>query len=374
MFKLIEQPCWPIEAITALSRRENDDYDVIMSHPEKFGKNATTMKEMFLPYLKYKEAVLVELNQIFSKYQEVQHFLVDDSKLRYELLMAITWALVDRTTFAKLDESILSDDNALRKALARFVHSIIADEYEEDDKYELAELEEPSKVVKYLGNVNLESDMKFKLMELYLNAKEVLPAFGDMMKLMIACLKKHYHLIEKEYTRRKKEVLKPEFAQWLVSGNSGLVIELNKEENYRIVSSIFQYNGFAFRDLSGESKGIELIEAGMYYYELVSEKKNKNFIADSEMALICKALGDPNRYRMLQLFLKNEKMYLQELAKAIGVTPATASHHLALLIEAEVITILVNEKEKKVVYYQANRDRLNQIAQTFQNMAQITND
>lgn len=375
MFNFQENPCWPLEVIAALERRDYDDYDVIMEHPEKFGKDELTMKETFAPYLKYKKAVMGELNQIFSRYKEVEHYLIEDAKIRYELLTAITMVLVDQTTFDKLDKSILSNDSMLKTVMAKAMNILIADQYnEEDGEYELKDLEEPSKVVKYLGKVNIDNDLKFKSLELYLNIKEILPTYYSMIELMIDCLKKHYYLIENEYTKRMEEAQQPEFTQALLSGGLGVNIELGVNESYHIVGSIFHYNFFSLRSLTQEENGIELIEVGMLYHELVSEKQKKNYIADSEMTTICKALGDPNRYRMLQLFLKNEKMYLQELAKAIEVTPATASHHLALLIEAEVITMLVNEKEKKVVYYKANRERLNRIAQKFNNMAEITCD
>ena len=174
MFKLLKQPCWPLEVIAALERRDFDDYDVIMGHPEKFGKDETTMKKMFAPYLKYRDAVLGELNQIFLGYKEVEHYLIEDAKIRYELLTAFTMVLVDQTTFDKLDQSILSDDVKLRRVMARFVNILIADHYDEEDgEYELKDLEETSKVVKYLGKVNIDNDLKFKSLELYLNAKEI---------------------------------------------------------------------------------------------------------------------------------------------------------------------------------------------------------
>lgn len=192
-----------------------------------------------------------------------------------------------------------------------------------------------------------------------------------MMEEMIPCLQKHFSLIEEEFNHRLKEVNSPMFVEYLQNGTSGVVYEFNEEVIYKACLNIFLFNSLAFMNLEGGSRNFVLVHAGMYVQELVTEKKRKNLITDSEMTTVCKALGDPNRYKMLQLFLKNEKMYLQELAKEIGITPATASHHLMLLMEAELITMLLKEKDKKVVYYQANRERLQQISETFLNMSNI---
>jgi len=63
-----------------------------------------------------------------------------------------------------------------------------------------------------------------------------------------------------------------------------------------------------------------------------------------------KALADPTRVRLL-ILLRDGERNGQELAKKLGVTPATITHHAAKLREAN----LINERrEKNTIYFSLN--------------------
>ncbi|GAA0133474.1 hypothetical protein YSY43_03140 [Paenibacillus sp. YSY-4.3] len=63
-----------------------------------------------------------------------------------------------------------------------------------------------------------------------------------------------------------------------------------------------------------------------------------------------KALADPTRIRIL-ILLKDGERNGQELAKKLGVTPATITHHAAKLREAS----LINERrEKNTIFFSLN--------------------
>jgi ArsR family transcriptional regulator len=55
------------------------------------------------------------------------------------------------------------------------------------------------------------------------------------------------------------------------------------------------------------------------------------------IAKISKALADDTRLRMFQAIATKENLTCGELVNLRGVTPATISHHLKILTEAELI-------------------------------------
>lgn len=53
---------------------------------------------------------------------------------------------------------------------------------------------------------------------------------------------------------------------------------------------------------------------------------------------IFKALADGQRRRVLEM-LRREEMPAGAIAKALGLTPATVSHHLAVLKQADLVRV-----------------------------------
>jgi DNA-binding transcriptional ArsR family regulator len=77
-----------------------------------------------------------------------------------------------------------------------------------------------------------------------------------------------------------------------------------------------------------------------------------------ELVRLYKALGDETRLRMLRL-LAGREMYLQELAKALGVSHVTALHHTAILRAAQLVQIVERGNLK---YYRLRADRAHEAA------------
>jgi ArsR family transcriptional regulator, arsenate/arsenite/antimonite-responsive transcriptional repressor len=58
---------------------------------------------------------------------------------------------------------------------------------------------------------------------------------------------------------------------------------------------------------------------------------------DREVLLISAALADPTRYRLLKLICGRETVTSQGLCELLDVSPATISHHLRQLRDADLI-------------------------------------
>ena len=56
-----------------------------------------------------------------------------------------------------------------------------------------------------------------------------------------------------------------------------------------------------------------------------------------KIEVISKALGDETRLRIFEVIAANKDMTCGELVTLHGVTPATISHHLRILADAELI-------------------------------------
>ncbi|MDR7484830.1 MAG: metalloregulator ArsR/SmtB family transcription factor [Armatimonadota bacterium] len=85
----------------------------------------------------------------------------------------------------------------------------------------------------------------------------------------------------------------------------------------------------------------------------------------ADLVRFYKALADETRLRILRL-LAGREMYLQELAKALGLSHVTVLHHIALLRAARLVQIVERGNAK---YYRLRADRAREAATLWQEFA-----
>ena len=73
-----------------------------------------------------------------------------------------------------------------------------------------------------------------------------------------------------------------------------------------------------------------------------------------DVAVICKALGDPNRLQIVQMLSDGEKCGCK-LLEAFEITQPTLSHHMKILCDSGVV---VGRKEGKWMHYSISEDGL----------------
>ena len=76
-------------------------------------------------------------------------------------------------------------------------------------------------------------------------------------------------------------------------------------------------------------------------------------MTESEVAAVCKAMGDENRLKILSLLTAGEKCACDLLA-AFSITQPTLSHHMKILCEAGLVTV---RKDGKWSHYAVNCPR-----------------
>jgi DNA-binding MarR family transcriptional regulator len=96
--------------------------------------------------------------------------------------------------------------------------------------------------------------------------------------------------------------------------------------------------------------------------------ESKTALSPEEMkslVVIGRALSDPTRIRILGL-LAERPMYGQELANVLDVKPPTVSHHIAPLVNAELVHV---RRENNYHYYELDSDGLEHLAESTQHIA-----
>ncbi len=71
---------------------------------------------------------------------------------------------------------------------------------------------------------------------------------------------------------------------------------------------------------------------------------------DSELAVVCKAMGDENRVQIVKMLTGGE-LCACRILEAFNITQPTLSHHMKILTDCELVS---SRKEGKWTYYSIN--------------------
>ncbi|MBP5246807.1 MAG: winged helix-turn-helix transcriptional regulator [Fibrobacter sp.] len=86
-------------------------------------------------------------------------------------------------------------------------------------------------------------------------------------------------------------------------------------------------------------------------------------MSDSEIALICKALSDENRVKIVRMLTRGE-LCACEILEKLAVTQPTLSHHMKILADSGLVSV---RKEGKWSYYAIRCERF----QTFKTVLNV---
>lgn len=75
-------------------------------------------------------------------------------------------------------------------------------------------------------------------------------------------------------------------------------------------------------------------------------------LTDTEATMVAKSLSDASKLEILRA-LKKDKLYNLEIAHILGLTPATTSHHMNMLLSAGLVEV---SKKGRKVYYSLHTD------------------
>ena len=88
----------------------------------------------------------------------------------------------------------------------------------------------------------------------------------------------------------------------------------------------------------------------------------------ADIVVLCKALGDPVRFAVVDVLARHGETCACELLERFDVTQPTLSHHMKILCEANLV---VTRKEGKWSHYQINQETFRAFSLFISQMNQI---
>ena len=76
-----------------------------------------------------------------------------------------------------------------------------------------------------------------------------------------------------------------------------------------------------------------------------------------ELQALCRALGDPSRFAIVQALMK-EPLAVAQIAQQVDLSLSTVIHHLKQLAEARAVSLQLGSKGGRGSLYQLNRGYL----------------
>ncbi len=83
---------------------------------------------------------------------------------------------------------------------------------------------------------------------------------------------------------------------------------------------------------------------------------------EAEAVKVFKALGDPTRFRIVQMLLESEERGCADFQAAFRLSPPAMSHHFRILLECG---LLVMRKEGPFHHFRLHRERLERLLPGF---------
>lgn len=359
MDKIIHsEPNWMFEAAACIVEQYVNSDSSFMDNHNKFGMTRDEMNEYMKKYITYKEAVTSEIMPIFRKYPLLER-IFSDTSFSTEINNSLVLPLViffGEALYHSLNHKDI--DNVIKRFLIGIIEELLSNPDEEE--IVINNLED---VLNLLNKLGVEDSMKIQLINLYHNRYEVVENLSKLLQQCVPVCQKHYPVIKEEFEKAVKLLKETENLEALLNSSYGIKIEI--PPSGEIYSNIFCYNHLSMID----TKDKLTFYIGIYFFDYLNSK-SENIFNDEQIVADLKALGDQTRLKMIHL-LTNKKMYVQELAEVLELTPATVSHHINILLKSGLISITVDADKARKIYYETNAEKIESLGDTIKSLVNI---
>lgn len=184
-------------------------------------------------------------------------------------------------------------------------------------------------------------------------------------KLEVIC-RRHYPLVEARCREKVERYLRQGSDSMPVRYMYRLVLKgetLRPRDPVHLCVTPVMYNSMGLRFVVDQPLN-KLLWIGMIYEDL-DELKNRQKRRQESTEEQLKAIADPTRLSIMRM-LSQRPHYVQELADALGLSPATLSHHLKVLLHAMLVGTGIEGRRS---YYSLNAEELSGLATDLQGMA-----
>ena len=234
------------------------------------------------------------------------------------------------------------------------------EEVSESDIYEalIAECFDPDRIPNTLSDVieifkeaedeQEETDPEFNWRFLLVleNPKEYMSKFVQMINQNIPAF---HHAAEK-----MKQHIEPLLAEFETNCDLFLHHELENLSSFLLEQKLLIIPSFASPVMFAAVEDGAAV--GLCYHEIYGYLDRRNQPVEKIIPVL-KVLGDSSKFEILR-FLKEAPNYNVEIAKHMGLTPATVSHHMNVLFTLNLVTM---EQVNKKVYYSINEEQVQKI-------------
>ncbi|WP_352419211.1 metalloregulator ArsR/SmtB family transcription factor [Proteiniborus sp.] len=349
-------PNWLFEAAASISEQYIENEEKVIENHNKFGMTKEEMTDYFKKYKAYKKAVLKEIIPIYNNYSSLKWlFQPLEIEIEADFCLGVS-IVVFWGKSAKLD----MNDTDIDKLIIEYLVSTISEYTIEAGNKELT-INNLSDLVEALNDISIDDAFKMQLIKLYHTRHDTIKELWEMLLSCVPICQKHFNIIKEDFEKALEALSNTEDLEKLLDKSVGLKIK--SQFDCDIYLTIFHFNRFNF----GIHIDMNYYYLGIYFISLVNLKE-KNRFNDNDLITDLKALGDATRLKMIHILLER-KMYLQELAEDLGLTPATVSHHISTLLKSELISITVGDENARKVFYEVNGEKLESIGNSIKSLA-----
>lgn len=322
-----------LEALYLLKKYNDDEDQEVINNYLSYGLDQNQINKLFNKYLAFKNKIIKEIPEI--KKTNLPYF---KPYLRQHLSIMIDFYL------------IYNKNNDFQKSMEILYQELL--DLNDDISLE--------KVVRIVNGLDVEDYSKLILINFYNNEELFQDLMQDVEKVALI-IKKHFSIIKDEY----------EYYFHKFVNDEKLIEKVNKILNHNFFQGnetikfqvmIFPYNYLSLKTFDN----LYYINCGYLIFDL-DDLKNKYVIDDKKVINTLKAISEASRFKILKL-LKERPRYAQELAEELQLTSATLIHHLTTLLDGKLIGIIIQNDDKKRIYYELKKETIQELITSLQRL------
>lgn len=351
------EPFWLLEMMACMN------YVYVLDSEAWLEKNSAWSRgqkeEFLLPYRSYRGAMRARLKPILEQYPLLGGY-VDTTPRERESLRSYDPPMISFLTQMQyvLEGEERPTEEELEGLLNRAFQRMLGSDLQKSPDAREPVIRGLADVMEALEGWEGADADKFKLLRLYSERREVMEQLWSIQGACAEVGRSCLELVQERYDACMEFLKKPEELSSLLR-EVGLQCEGNCIG--AITPGVMRYDGIMLQatedtEDTAESGTVELkLHLGIETFYLYKSRQ-KDLYNDDRLLARLKALGDPVRLKIIHQLVERP-CYLQEMARELGLTPATVLHHLGILMAEELIEVQMTQ-EKKKVYYQVRKQSL----------------
>lgn len=340
------KPMWKLEAVCCIASNFKNEEEKVIENSNKFGYTKEQMSNFLDKYITYKSAVLNEVLPIFNKKYSALEPYFKPNDLGNPIIVGFVQRYDNKLNSTISDADI---DTIIIDMLNMMVHDLLD---EEASNYNFTEIGD---VIVFLNKAQLDNDIKMQIINFHIDRYNLTRMIVNLLDEIAPICEKYFFLIEEEFNKTYDYLTNVD--------DLYEAMKLYVNINTLVIGSVDVYiNIFFFNQLSMRAyDGQNTMFAGIHIFKMC-ELSDENKYNDTQMVASLKSLADNTRYKIICM-LSEKSMYMQEIADKLGLTAANVSHHINMLLQYDVISIILDSEKNKRIYYELNKTEIARLAE-----------